>query len=206
MSVGTQYEIFLHADATNNIVLDGVDVDSFTHDASFGASIVTSITIGSYVGSTANDSFVVKFMYPAGYATAPNTLTVNALVQAAFAAINTEIVSGPRIGGAGPMPVIATLGTIVPGSGYLPGTYSYVKMFGGTGTGAIANIVVNVDGTVHAGGVTIVVPGMGYTALDSLTTLAGNMGGVTGYGVTTGSGFSVPVATVGTPYTNSTYI
>lgn len=205
MSVGTKYEILLHADATNNIVLDGINVSSFTHDASFGASIVTTLTIGAYVGTSAFDSFIVKLSYPAGYATQPNTLTVNVLVQAAFAVINSEIVSGPRIGGVGPTPVIATLGTIVPGAGYIAGTYSYVKLIGGTGTGAIASVVVNVDGTVHAGGVTIVVPGMGYTALDSLTTLPGNIGGVSGYGVTTGSGFSVPVATVGTPYTNTTY-
>lgn len=204
MSVGTQYEIHLHSDATNNIVLDGINVDSFTHDASFGASMVTNLKIGSYVGTTNFDNFIVKFSYPAGFATQPNTLTVNALVQAAFAAINTEILSGPRVGGVGPTPVIATLGAIVPGSSYIPGTYNYVKLIGGTGTGAHADIVVAVDGTVS--GVTIVVPGIGYSALDSLTTLPGNIGGVSGYGVTTGSGFSVPVATVGSPFTNVTYI
>jgi hypothetical protein len=81
---------------------------------------------------------------------------------------------------------VATLGAITAGSAYTPGTYTNVVMTGGTGTGARATIVVNGDGTVHAGGVTLTAAGSGYTVNDSLTNaLAG-----------AGSLFAVAVATL----------
>jgi hypothetical protein len=86
-----------------------------------------------------------------------------------------------------PMPVtedgaIATLGAVTGGTGYTNSTYNGVALTGGSGTGAIANIVVasNVVTTV-----TIVNSGSGYKAADVLTA-----------NITGGSGFSVPVATV----------
>ena len=205
MSIGTSYTVRMHVDATNNIVLDDISVGSFNHGGSFGASAVTSIKINDRSGNYEFDAYDVQIDYPEGFAPAPNTLTVNQLVQAAFAAVNAS----PRIGGSDQLPAIRTLGTIVPGAGYVPGTYAYVKLHGGTGNGAAASIVVNADGTVHAGGVTLVANGEGYTALDVLTARAGDMGGVTLVGrvpVETGSGFSVPAATVGSIVTNTTYI
>jgi hypothetical protein len=59
---------------------------------------------------------------------------------------------------------------------------------GGTGTGARATVVVS-GGAVTA--VTVTYGGTGYTAADSLSADAINLGG-------TGSGFAVAVATVGT--------
>lgn len=81
---------------------------------------------------------------------------------------------------------IATLGAITPGSLYTAGTYLAVPLTGGTGTGATADITV-AGGAVTA--VNIVSRGSGYTAADSLSALAANIGG-------TGSGFAIPVATV----------
>jgi hypothetical protein len=86
-----------------------------------------------------------------------------------------------------PMPVtgnngIATLGTIVGGSGYTDGTTTGVALTGGSGSGATANITVS-SGIVTA--VTVANAGSGYQAGDVLTAeIAG------------GSGFSVPVATI----------
>lgn len=81
---------------------------------------------------------------------------------------------------------IGTLGAITAGSAYTNGTYTGVPLTGGTGAGATANI------TVAGGVVTAVTPsyqGRGYTAGDTLSASAANIGG-------TGSGFSIPVATV----------
>lgn len=81
---------------------------------------------------------------------------------------------------------VATIGSITAGSLYTDGTYTDVALTGGTGTGAKATIVVS-GGAVT--GVTITSPGNGYTAADSLTASAADIGG-------TGSGFAVAVATV----------
>lgn len=81
---------------------------------------------------------------------------------------------------------IKTLGAITGGSSYTNGTYFNVALTGGTGQGAVANIVVS-GGAVTS--VTMVERGIHYVANDTLTTAASNIGG-------TGSGFSVPVSTV----------
>ena len=103
------------------------------------------------------------------------------------AAIDAFLASNPK--------TIATFGAITAGSGYTPGTYTGVALTGGTGTGATATIVVNGDGTVHAGGVTLVSGGSGYTVGDSLTNvLAGG-----------GTLFAVAVATLTTTNTNTAW-
>jgi hypothetical protein len=82
---------------------------------------------------------------------------------------------------------IQTLGTVTGGSGYTAAdTYTGVALTGGTGTGAVATIVV-AGGAVTT--VTLTSFGKGYTANDSLTTANSNLGGA-------GSGFAVPVATI----------
>lgn len=73
------------------------------------------------------------------------------------------------------------------GSGYVDATYTSVALTGGTGSGAVATIVV-------LGGVVVQVtptsPGTGYTVADSLTTANTNLGG-------SGSGFTITVAALG---------
>lgn len=82
---------------------------------------------------------------------------------------------------------IATHGSITGGSSYTTGTYTGVHLTGGSGTGAIATIVV-AAGAVTT--VTITNGGLGYKASDTgLTTAAANIGG-------TGSGFAVAVSTI----------
>lgn len=90
-----------------------------------------------------------------------------------------------------PMPItgegsIVSLGTIVPGTLYTDGTYKGVALTGGTGTGAVATIVV-ADGAVTK--VTITKDGKGYAVADELSAAVANVGG-------TGSGFKVPVTAV----------
>lgn len=82
--------------------------------------------------------------------------------------------------------MVGTLGTITGGSAYTAGTYGGVALTGGSGTGATATI------TVAAGavtGVAILAPGKNYVTGDVLSAAAASIGG-------TGSGFSVPVASV----------
>jgi hypothetical protein len=80
---------------------------------------------------------------------------------------------------------ILTLGTITPGAAYTNGTYTAVPLTGGTGSGAIATIVVagNLVTTV-----TLTNGGNYYKVGDVLSAAAASIGG-------TGSGFSIPVAT-----------
>lgn len=86
---------------------------------------------------------------------------------------------------------ILTLGAITGGSGYTNGTYTGVPLTGGNANqgagGAIATITVS-GGAVT--GVTVTSSGHVYTVSTALSALATNIGG-------TGSGFSVPIATVG---------
>lgn len=81
---------------------------------------------------------------------------------------------------------IATLGAITGGSLYTDGTYLNVALTGGTGTGATADIIV-AGGAVTS--VTLVRGGKDYTVADALSAAAASIGG-------TGSGFSIPVATI----------
>jgi len=99
--------------------------------------------------------------------------------------VTMKALFGGTISGAGG---VATVGTIVPGTGYVNGTYSNVPLTGGTGVDATANITV-ASGAITV--VTIVNKGKGYTVADSLSALASDLGG-------TGSGFTVPVATLST--------
>lgn len=198
-TVGTKYVVRLHADTTNNIVLDGIEVASFDDD-SFGISTaaVTTVKVGDN-GRHAGDSFVVTTAYPFAYAGAdPKGLTVTALVQGAVTAIQAAITAG-NIPGGGPSKVIDTLNTLVAGSGYPNGVHRYVKLYGGKGSGAYADI------TVAGNAVTVVAlveSGLGYDVGDVLTAILPNDGTVFGL---TGSGFSITVAALKSPITNTTY-
>ena len=80
---------------------------------------------------------------------------------------------------------IASLGSVVAGSGYTNGTYYDVPLVGGNGGGATATIVVSGGAVTSA---SISSSGAGYRTGDSLT-----VGTTIG---ATGSGFSVPVGTL----------
>jgi hypothetical protein len=82
--------------------------------------------------------------------------------------------------------IIASFGTLTGGSGYTNGLYYNVQLTGGSGTAAYADI------TVSGGAVTSVVIRNGgclYKVGNVLSAAVANIGG-------TGTGFSVPVATV----------
>lgn len=82
---------------------------------------------------------------------------------------------------------IATVGSVTGGSGYTgAGTYTNVPLTGGSGSGALATVVV-AGGAVTT--VTITNPGGGYTVGNTLSAANSNLGGA-------GSGFSIPVATL----------
>ena len=82
---------------------------------------------------------------------------------------------------------MTSLGSITGGSLYTNGTYLNVSLTGGSGSGAVANIVVS-GGTVTS--VTLTQGGSSYIVGNTLSASASTIG-------STGSNFSVPVATVG---------
>jgi hypothetical protein len=81
---------------------------------------------------------------------------------------------------------VATFGSVTAGTGYANGTYENVPMSGGSGTGALATVVV---ASTVVSSVTKTYGGNGYVAGDVLTANNTYIGG-------TGTGFSIPVATV----------
>jgi len=88
-------------------------------------------------------------------------------------------------------------GSLVGGTNYTTGTYTSVPLTGGTGSGAQATVVVGAGGDVTS--VTLSARGINYTAADSLSAAASNLGGVTNGVGTLGS------ITGGSNYTNGTY-
>jgi hypothetical protein len=83
-------------------------------------------------------------------------------------------------------PVI-TLGTVTGGSLYTNGTYLNVPLTGGAGSGAVANVVISGNAVTS---VTLVQGGTGFVIGDTLSATSSTIGN-------TGSGFSIPVSTVG---------
>lgn len=84
---------------------------------------------------------------------------------------------------------IGTLNTLVPGSGGTNGVYNNVPLTGGTGALATANITI-AGGVVTV--VTMVNPGTGYTAGDTLSASVGSI-----------TGFSIKVLALGKSYNTS---
>jgi hypothetical protein len=82
---------------------------------------------------------------------------------------------------------ITGLGSVTGGSSYTNGTYSNVPLTGGSGSGAIGDVVV-AGGIVTS--VSLVSGGTGYVVANTLSATAATIGG-------SGSGFSIPVSTVG---------
>ena len=131
-----------------------------------------------------------------------NNYTASDTLSAAASSIGNGVQTlGTITGGSGYTGnEIATLGTIVGGSGYTNGTYSAVPLTNITGTGANATADITISGGAVTA-VTIVNSGSGYQVNDSLSVNASSVGG-------TGSGFSVPVATINATktYTNVSLI
>ena len=90
-----------------------------------------------------------------------------------------------------------TTGSLVGGANYGPGTYTNAPLTGGTGTGARATIVVGVGGDVTS--VTLTSRGVNYTAGNTLSADAADLGGVTNGVGTLGA------ITGGSNYTDGTF-
>lgn len=84
---------------------------------------------------------------------------------------------------------VSTISTPTGGSGYINGTYVNVNLIGGTGTGAMATIIV-AGGTVTS--VTITNAGFTYKQGDILSANNSSLGGI-------GSGFAVTIASIKNP-------
>lgn len=89
--------------------------------------------------------------------------------------------------------VISTTVNLTAGTGYnggsTSGTFTGVALTGGTGTGALGTVVVNVTGNITA--ITVTTPGTGYVVGDTLTVTSASM--VAAGAIAGGSGGSVMV-------------
>jgi hypothetical protein len=204
-----KYTVRFHVDGNpsdagfnKNIIFDGIDVDAWNDSTYVGGAAVSVIKVGNDPGTNL-DTFAVQTSYPAAYAsTDPKSLTVAQHIQAAFALVQTVINATPYVGfpGGGPKPVILSLGAITGGTGYPNGTFDQVKLTGGSGYGATADV------TVASGIVTVVTldnPGVEYVVGDVLGISLGVNGA--SYPAVPGTGFSIPVATAGSDLTNTLY-
>jgi hypothetical protein len=139
-----------------------------------GTYLNTPLTGGTGTGATANLTIASGIVTAATLVLGGHEYLVGDVLSATASTIGNTV---------------ATHGAIVAGTGYVDGTYTLVPMSGGTGTGAVATIVVSGHVVIT---VTITAGGRGYTVGDILTAVNNNalIGGA-------GSGFSVPVATIG---------
>lgn len=214
IAAAVQYKVKFHIDNNpssvgfnKNIIFDNINVTNF-NDGSYAthtdptAPLVT-IKVGNEP-TTNLDSFDVTTAYPQAYTLGdPKLMTIAGQIQTAFALVQSVINAVPYIGfpGGGPQPVILTLSAITTaGVNYPNGTFNNIKLTGGSGYGATANI------TVAAGVVTVVTlinPGVLYNVSDVLSADLKLTG--TTYPAITGSGFTITVATVGSNLTNTLY-
>jgi len=89
---------------------------------------------------------------------------------------------------------VITLGTLTAGAGYTDNTYTGVTLSGGSGSGAVATVIV-VGTSVTS--VVLTAAGAGYIAGDILSVTPNQLGG-------SGTGFSIAVATASTPGVGAT--
>jgi hypothetical protein len=181
------YGITLLCTGAHNICIDGLNADFVhIHDVSLrGDTAPNSPEIGIQIGISSQNSSSAwhvfeRFNLNNEFALADfYNIGSERFVCIACYFTNVHTATGP----------IGSLGSITGGSSYTTGTYTNVALTGGSGTGALATIVVS-GGAVTT--VTVTYEGRDYATSDSLSAAAASIGG-------TGSGFSVPVSTV-TPY------
>ncbi len=153
-------------------------------------STTANLTNNDEIVNTSNDSIVIR--QDLSDMRGGKTLDVTGFAPTVINA-GHMVIRETATGNYKPMPATelskdgaATLGTVVPGSGYTNGTYENVPLSGGSGAGALATVVV--AGAVVST-ITITQKGAGYKVGDSLGVPAAYAGG-------TGSGGSAPVATI----------
>ena len=140
-----------------------------------------------YVGLASANTLTGKTTFNPSISASANLAQGSIFTPTLTAVANNDVLVGadfnPTIAGVG---IINTLGSVTGGSAYTAGTYTSVPLTGGNGSGAVATVVV--VGTAVST-VTITTAGTRYVVGDVLSAAAANIGG-------TGSGFSVPVATL----------
>ena len=105
-------------------------------------------------------------------------------------------VSTLQASGTFPAGSVASLGAVIPGLNYLPGTYTNVPLVGGHGAGAMATVVVN--GSTNVSSVVLTTAGVGYAPGDVLIVNPASLGvfvNPSGAGLHA-AGFSVTVSTI----------
>jgi hypothetical protein len=148
--------------------------------------VATSLTLAGTFDATAAEMLTVTSAGEGEGFTIGDDLPNAAVSNTDYFVIVTNGGTYTPPGAGGP---ILTLGTLVGGTGYTPGTYLAEPLVGGTGNGATADITVDGAGVVT--NVVLVSGGSDYTVGNSLTAFS-----------TSGTPWSIPVDTIGpaTPF------
>lgn len=167
-------------DTTNNrvVVQDGSTVGGFPAAKLEETVTAISSTDGAVVSMTTGASQTVSIGGPGGMVNKFRNGTMDVWQRGSPLTV--------QAGGNVTVGAINALGAITGGTAYTNGTYTGVPLTGGSGSGAVATIVVS-GGVVAS--VTLSAVGLNYLVGDTLSAAASSIGG-------TGSGFSVPVSTL----------
>lgn len=174
--------------------LSNVNMGDIAGDGGMGTQLVpVGETVSETATMTQEDNTTTEFTIEESDSPVESIVSEVGAVTFAWSSYKVDSATLYKFFGGTMTPYIAvggvkTTGTLTAGSLYTDGFYTDVPLTGGTGTGATANITV--DGAAVTA-VEMVNRGSGYTAADSLSASAANIGG-------TGSGFSIVAATVQT--------
>jgi hypothetical protein len=172
-STGTGYAV---PQGTRAILYcDGTDV---VNAATAGIATPISIADGGTGATTAGGALINLGGGSAGIAVFQSSTQAQGRTALGGSTIGQALFTSPAS--------IATMNTLVGGSGYVNGSYTNVPLTGGSGIGALADITVS--GT-SVTAVTLVDGGLGYEVGDLLSASNTNLGG-------SGAGFNISVATI----------
>lgn len=175
----------------------GVFITGQFAQAGIDMSGITDNTGFSYEGVTVNNTGAgVNWVLPAHFSNVANNQFKGCSVAPVWHMGDLSAITIGVASASWSAKAIWKLGTITPGSGYVDGTYSNVPLTGGSGTGAVAKIIVQGGQVVSINDQPSNSPyannplgGTGYAVSDSLSASNANLGG-------SGSGFAATVATV----------
>ncbi len=175
--------------AKHTLGLTSVKMGAIAGDGGMGTVLdLIGETVSGTATLTTEDNTTTDFTIEESDSPVESIVTARGKISFAWSSYDVSALNMYKFFGGTYLPYksIATFGSITAGSGYTNGTYNNVPLTGGSGTGARANITV-AGGVVTV--VTLVQGGEGFTVANTMTAAASDIGG-------TGTGFSVPVATL----------
>lgn len=176
ITVGSVSSSLIHFVAPGNTVITASQGNVIVPDVSQTLTVISAPAL-SFPTATASKVFTTADA-PGG---AISTVTTTPIYYSSSDPTVISIVTNP----------INTVSASIAGIGYTPGSYSNIPLTGGTGTGALASVVVTPAGLATA---TITNGGKGYATGDVLSFVPASLGTTPTSG---GSGFSLTIGSIG---------